>query len=210
MSRLDLLTIAIVIVCLAALGYLVYKIVNLMNPPEEGPTTSISDTYTDPADSEDTYNYDAEVDSAGTNYDESDLDDDELDNYNSEDNYDASSSRLDESELDNESTGLAETGTQTTTAPATTTTTSTSTSTRSNSSGGRYMVIAGTYKQKVNAENQVNKLKRLGYSNAQVELFDRGSYAIVLVDRHASESAAQQMVGKLRGEGIDSYIKLKQ
>lgn len=207
MSRLDLLTIAIVIVCLAALGYLVYKIVNLMNPPEEGPTTSISDTYTDPADSEDTYNYDAEVDSASTNYDESDLDDDELDNYNSEDNYDTSSSRIDESELDNESTGLAETGTQTATAPATT---RPSTSTRSSSSSGRYMVIAGTYKQKVNAENQVSKLKRLGYSNAEVELFDRGSYAIVLVDRHDSESAAQKMVGKLRGEGIDSYIKLKQ
>lgn len=208
MSRLDLLTIAIVIVCLAALGYLVYKIVNLMNPPEESPTTSITDTYSDPANSEDTYTYDEEADSASTNYDDSDLDDDELDNYNSEDNYDASGSRIDESEMDNESTGIAETGTHTTTAPATTTTTSTSS--RSSNSSGRYMVIAGTYKQKINAENQVNKLKRLGYSNAQIELFDRGSYAIVLVDRHDSESAAQTMVGQLRKEGIDSYIKLKQ
>lgn len=34
MSRLDLLTVFIVAVCLAALGFLVYKTVQLMNPPE--------------------------------------------------------------------------------------------------------------------------------------------------------------------------------
>ena len=43
MSRLDMITIAIVVVCLAALGYLVYKIAGLYNSEE--PTTPITEAY---------------------------------------------------------------------------------------------------------------------------------------------------------------------
>jgi len=46
MSRLDFVTVGIVAVCLAALGFLVYKTVGLMNGKEETP--AVTENYVDP------------------------------------------------------------------------------------------------------------------------------------------------------------------
>jgi len=71
------------------------------------------------------------------------------------------------------------------------------------------MVIAGSYRQKSNAENQVSKLRKLGYSDSSVENFNRGSYAVVLVDRFSSYSDAKALVRKLAGDGVEAMIKEK-
>ena len=73
MSRLDIITIAIVVICLAALGYLVYKIAGLYKTEE--PTTSLAEGYgNEEAPDEETYtDWDDEVATAG---DDVDLDDD--------------------------------------------------------------------------------------------------------------------------------------
>lgn len=215
MSKLDVLTIAIVIVCLAALGYLVYKIVDLVNPPEDT-TTSIQDSYA--ADTpEDTYtDWDNEADTAG---DDADLDDDQVDSYANSDQAtttgDGNNTYADE-EMDDEFTGSAEaenlrqeeevapsqSTSTTSTAPAT------NTATASNSSG-RYMVIAGTYRQRSNADQQVARLRKMGYDKAEVSLFDNGTYALALVDRFGSYGDAKRLVNELKGKGIDALIDEK-
>lgn len=209
MSKLDVLTIAIVIVCLAALGYLVYKIVNLVNPPDET-TTSIQDSYEDPSTTdESTYSdWDDEVNTAG---DDVDLDDDQLDNYADTDGNTAGSAsgNYSEDEMDNETSGLAEendldkgsTSGSAATTPAVETPAATT-----NSNSGRYMVIAGSYRQRVNADNQVARLRKMGYNNAQVSLFDRGSFAVVLVDRFNNYGDAKRLVNELTGKGIEAIV----
>jgi cell division protein FtsN len=221
MSKLDVLTIAIVIVCLAALGYLVYKIVDLVNPPEEA-TTSIQDSYADDT-TDDTYtDWDNEADTAG---DDADLDDDQVDSYANSDQAttpNAGNSSYSDEEMDNESTGSAEadnlrkeeevapsesTGTSTNT--STTSTAPASNTVRASNSSGRYMVIAGTYRQRSNADQQVARLRKMGYDKAEVSLFDSGTYALALVDRFGSYGDAKRLVNELKGKGVDALIDEK-
>lgn len=213
MSKLDILTIAIVIVCLAALGYLVYKIVNLVNPPEE-PTTSIQDSYEDTASTdENTYqDWDTEVDTAEGDVD---LDDEQVPNYGNTDTDEnapgASSSNTTTDEMDDETTGVAEESATNTTSKGSTATTPAPVTNNSSSaaSSGRYMVLAGSYRQRVNADNQVARLRKMGYNNAEVSLFDRGSYAVVLVDRFSTYGDAKRLVNELASKGIDALVDEK-
>lgn len=78
-------------------------------------------------------------------------------------------------------------------------------------SEGDYMVLAGSFSIRENADNHVNNLKKLGYNNARVEVFDRGSYAVVLVDRFETESAARKLIAELKSKHkIESFLKVKQ
>lgn len=207
MSKLDVLTIAIVIVCLAALGYLVYKIVNLVNPPEE-PTTSIQDSYEDTAGTdENTYqDWDNEVDTAEGDVD---LDDEQVDSYTDTDENvpGAVGTNATADEMDDKTTGLAENNTSTSSKGSTATTTAPAASSTNNS--GRYMVLAGSYRQRVNADNQVARLRKMGYNNAEVSLFDRGSYAVVLVDRFSTYGDAKRLVNELAAKGVDAIVDEK-
>ena len=212
MSKLDVLTIAIVIVCLAALGYLVYKIVNLVNPPEE-PTTSIQDSYEDTAGTEEsTYqDWDSEVDTAEGDVD---LDDEQVDTYTDTDENipGAASDNATTDEMDNETTGLAENGSSSTTSTGSTATTPAPPAVNNSSSpgnSGRYMVLAGSYRQRVNADNQVARLRKMGYNNSEVSLFDRGSFAVVLVDRFGTYGDAKRLVNELAAMGISMKVEIK-
>lgn len=211
MSKLDVLTIAIVIVCLAALGYLVYKIVNLVNPPEE-PTTSIQDSYEDTAGTEEsTYqDWDSEVDTAEGDVD---LDDEQVDTYTDTDENipGAASGNTTTDEMDDETTGLAENSSSTSSTGSTATTPAPPAVNNSSSAGnsGRYMVLAGSYRQRVNADNQVARLRKMGYVNAEVSLFDRGSFAVVLVDRFSTYGDAKRLVNELAAKGVDAIVDEK-
>lgn len=77
------------------------------------------------------------------------------------------------------------------------------------STGGKFMVLGGTFTKKYLAEEKVAKLKKLGYNNASLEIFDRGKYAVVLVDRFDSMVEAERLARKLEGDGITCYIKMK-
>lgn len=202
MSRLDILTVVIVAVCLAALGYLVYKIVILMNPPEEENPTAIQDAYNlgDP-ESDDTYTWEDETDAAQDSLTyQPDPADEQASTTATEYGNSASDDEYDDAPAREEPRGTGNTAT----APAETTTRSTPSSA---ANGGRYLVIAGNYRQRVNAENQVERLKRMGYNEAEVELFDRGSFAVVIVDRFSSLAQADQLSTELKGKGIPAYVK---
>lgn len=218
MSRLDIITIAIVVICLAALGYLVYKIAGLYKTEE--PTTSITEGYdNNDATDEQTYtDWDDEVAAAG---DDVDLDDDELGSYADTDEAsttDGNSNNYSSDEMDsgtdiaeesssssssNDSSSEAGQGGSGATEPATA---ATYDNTPRSTSTGKYMVIAGSYRQRTNADNQAAKLRGMGYNNTEVTLFDRGTFAVVLVDRFSSYGDAKRLVNELTGKGVDAII----
>ncbi|PSR13071.1 MAG: hypothetical protein DA408_14270 [Bacteroidetes bacterium] len=206
MSKLDLLTISIVIVCLAALGYLVYKIVDLMNPPA-APTSGIQDTYVEPAPTADSTYTDWDNE-ANANNSDADLDDDQVGQTLSDENSSTpsgNSSYADE-EMDNSSSGVAETATGSNKSGDAQTATAYD-STPAASSLGKYMVLAGSYRQRVNADNQAARLRKLGYSSTEVKLFDKGTYAVVLVNRFSNYNDAKKLVTELAGKGVDALVK---
>lgn len=75
------------------------------------------------------------------------------------------------------------------------------------STTGEYLVLAGSFRIMANAESHVRTIRNKGYNNANVERFDKGTYAVVLVDRFTSLSSAQDLVGRLRGDGVEAYVK---
>jgi cell division protein FtsN len=77
-------------------------------------------------------------------------------------------------------------------------------------SSGDYLVLAGSFRYKDHAEAAARQLRKKGYSGAKVELFNRGAFANVLVDRFDSYSEAQALVVQLRNDGVyDAYVHRK-
>ncbi|WP_282774358.1 SPOR domain-containing protein [Phaeodactylibacter xiamenensis] len=199
MSRLDYVTIAIVAVCVAALVYLIYMTTNLLGSSPEAPATA-DQMVSDPEDEyaeEEYYPEDTTATFDDGYYDEGGA---AVDNTGEGDqaiaeedapNYEDADSDLQTSS----SRGPAKDG-------------------RikpdfSSVASGQYMVLAGTFKYRNNAEEMVSKLKGMGYANASVELFDRGRYAVALVDRFDGLASAQALKSELSGKGVEAYVKQK-
>lgn len=192
MSRLDFLTIAIVAVCIFALGFLVYKLVNrneLTNPAITNTTEADPEEYT--AD-DSTYTFDDEGDIVSDSIADAqpgsseDLDDDELtsnDIFNEEEDAPVEDEPIANEKIDNTPSSFG--------------------------SSGAYMVLAGSYTEKINAENQVKKLRGMGYSDAAVEIFNRGRLAVALVDRFDSYSQANTLKKELLDKGIEAVVQKK-
>jgi cell division septation protein DedD len=189
MSRLDYITILIVIVGIAALSYLIFKI--YQNNSQEK----------------------SRVNQVETPYDPNQVTDDETADLNSED-YNNSITPQDDDYYDEDGTGLKEsTATQekTSTSGSEEFTTKGSeqseepsvaperdfNNTGASSSYGNYMVIAGTFSLKQNAETQAKRLQQKGYSNASMHIFDRGAYAVVIVDRFDNLADAKKLKNEL-------------
>lgn len=197
MSRLDYVTIAIVAVCVAALIYLIYMTTNLLGGSDEPAPTeeeTTSDFGGDSTYSDTTYYFDSADTTAGGEAYDADAGE-----------YDRSSGNVAEENLDK---GAASARTQ----PA--------------EQGGRaeveeyappreagtgnYLVLAGTFSVKANAEEMVGKLRGMGYPDASAEPFDRGKYSVVLVARFNALSEANNLAAELKGKGVEAYVKKKQ
>ncbi len=228
MSRLDYVTVAIVVVCLAALGFLVYKTVNLMNGNSDSDSQPTVDTaYVDPypidTTLKDTTGF---TDPAFSSTDE-DLDDAQVSSYSEEDDIKSSKTATEKSSAGKTTTKTAaepelktttESKSSTATKPATTaekkTTTTTkpktttTTSTRPKTTVESYSVQAGAFKSKANAETLVKELKRLGYPNAEV--VSTAALASAVVDRFSTYEEAAAMVKVLKTKhNIDALVKHK-
>ena len=196
MSRLDYITIGIVAACILAIIFLVYKMTDLFKEPTS------TDAIETPADkveeeSDDLYDYNTEEDGNGTDNGSASTDDEST---SGESVDDTSATGGNDNDLTTTSSDEADDS------PAATP----SGFDNSNSiSQGKYMVIAGNYDKMVNARRQVRKLKRLGYNNASIEIFDRGKFAVVLVDRFADMASAERLEKDLKAESIDCYIQEK-
>ena len=77
-------------------------------------------------------------------------------------------------------------------------------------SGGKYVVIAGNYINRPNAEAMVARLKKMGYSNADYFVFDGSKYFTVSADKLGSMPEAKNVSGDLKQRGIDSYVHTRQ
>lgn len=75
--------------------------------------------------------------------------------------------------------------------------------------GGSYMVMAGSYLLKENAQKMVTKLKALGYTQATVVVFSSSQYHSVVAVRYSSETKARSTATELKQRGIDSFVKVK-
>lgn len=190
MSRLDYVTIGIVVVCIAALGFLLYRTTNLFGGDKEvtQPEATVTDTT-----SIDPYAYDDYSDSTsilpGT---DEDADDNEVAPY-------------DEDAAEKQST----TPTSPTSPQRELESTTEARPVAASERTGDYLVLAGSYKVRENAETEVQRLRKLGFENAEVSPFNRGAYAVVLVNRFTDISDAQALVKELKAKGIDSYVQEK-
>ena len=90
------------------------------------------------------------------------------------------------------------------------TTTTSSTRTTSSNSTGKFLLLAGSYLIEDNAEVMVKKLKKIGYTNAEIVVFDMSQYHSVCAGRFTSLSSANQESGSLKRKGVDNYVHTKQ
>lgn len=81
--------------------------------------------------------------------------------------------------------------------------------TYSGKGSGDYLVLAGSFRVRQNADIEASRIRKLGYPDAEVVLFNRGAYATVLVSRYESKSEASSLVSKLKGEKVEAYVHLK-
>lgn len=75
--------------------------------------------------------------------------------------------------------------------------------------GGNYLVICGSYLLKENAENMIKKLKKQGYTNAKITIFNASGYHSVIAGQYSSQSEAQKTMNSLKKQGIDCLVKIK-
>lgn len=198
MSKLDTFTVLIVGLCLAALGYLVYKTIKLREL-KTLTTSEIVNKENTQTISEDTTSLaqDKLVDPT----EDADLDDEQLS---------VKGGTLVEEEeakpaVKNEAPAekIAETKAEPIIPKSFEEKTSTA------SKNGDFLVLAGSFKQKANAEAQVKRLKKLGFNTAEVTSFNGGILAVALVDRFDSQNEASKLVDALKAKGVDAFVKRK-
>ncbi|MEN0006213.1 MAG: SPOR domain-containing protein [Bacteroidota bacterium] len=203
MSRLDYLTIGIVIVCVAALGFLIWRTIGLMDKPTSPtPTTAVTTPAADEGDNYEPESY--EFDDEGEIItDDADLDDEEVVTYNEDE---ISDEPLDDSGVDLEQNIPAdELDMDDAEEPEEERVVATDVSVVS----GDYLVIAGSFRYMESAKAQVRRLKKKGYENARVEPFNGGAYAVALVDRFDDLGDARSLKKELADEGIEAIVQKK-
>ena len=73
-----------------------------------------------------------------------------------------------------------------------------------------YLIISGAFLTEVNAKREADKLKKLGYDDAEVVVFDFSQYHSVCADRSNSLSEARNLRNKLREAGfVEAYVHKK-
>lgn len=178
MSKLDFPTILILAICIAAIVFLGYKMFEVYDKNQEPKTTP-----------------NIEI----TEEEEDPVNEDESDTYQY--NID-----------DVDSTGITTTDDESNpgeneTFEADNATSDDVPNSYDGSSTGRYMVLAGAFSIRENAEKYASVLQRRGYEDATAQLFDRGKLAVVLVDRFESLNDAKSLVQELKDKGVEAYVQ---
>ena len=72
-----------------------------------------------------------------------------------------------------------------------------------------YLVWGGSFLTRLGAEEEQAKFKKLGYNKAEISLFDKGKYAVVIVGRYPTQAQAQALVNELKSKHNISAIAKK-
>ena len=75
-----------------------------------------------------------------------------------------------------------------------------------NENDGKYLVIAGSYLIKENAEKMISKLKGLGYPDASIINFELSQYHSITAGRYFSYERAAEIARAIQAKGIDCYV----
>ncbi len=75
---------------------------------------------------------------------------------------------------------------------------------------GSYLLVAGSFLVEQNARNLVSKLKKMGYSDAEIAVFDESRYHTVIASRSNSQSEAIRLKTSLKNRGVDCYVHTRQ
>lgn len=183
MAKKDILLIGIIVVVLAALTYLIYdQVFSDKDPSNEIVSNTLEDDYEE--DSEDDYDYDDPYESEDDENYEEGLSADDLiaDAVETEDTDEVVEPT--DYEEDTFDSDLGNTG-------------------------GKYMVMAGQFQEMKWAEEQQRLMIKKGYTNSKIEIFDKGAWANVLVDRFDSSADAEALVRELTDKGVEATIIIK-
>lgn len=72
--------------------------------------------------------------------------------------------------------------------------------------GGRYQVRVGSFSVMDNARDQLEKVIKMGYHQAEIGKINHGKFATVVVMRSGSLSAATAVADKLEDKGVDALV----
>ncbi len=80
----------------------------------------------------------------------------------------------------------------------------------SSSSNGKYFVVTGSFLLEANAKEMVKQLKKAGYPNAEVAVFDLSQYYTVFARRYNTLNSADNLAEKISEKlGIETYVHEK-
>ncbi|MCS6928402.1 MAG: SPOR domain-containing protein [Saprospiraceae bacterium] len=71
---------------------------------------------------------------------------------------------------------------------------------------GRYRVVAGSFTKLEGARREMQRLIKMGYTDAEIGYYNRGKYAAVVVKRTNSLAEANRIVDDLERRGIDASV----
>lgn len=72
-----------------------------------------------------------------------------------------------------------------------------------------FFVVCGSFIKPENADDQVKKLKKMGYSGAQRKVFGSSEYYSAVAGSYSNRSEAEKAVQKLEAKGEKAFLKAK-
>jgi cell division septation protein DedD len=76
-------------------------------------------------------------------------------------------------------------------------------------SGKGFLVLAGSFKDHAHAEEQLEKLQKMGYKSAEIVKFEKTDFETVCVAKFKTEGAAKKLDADLEKAKIDAYVHAK-
>ncbi|MBK9109344.1 MAG: SPOR domain-containing protein [Saprospiraceae bacterium] len=76
-------------------------------------------------------------------------------------------------------------------------------------SSGGFFVVSGSFIKAENADDQVKKLKKMGYSGAMRKVFGSSEYYSAIAGSYSTRAEAEKIVSKLEAKGEKAFLKAK-
>jgi len=189
MSKLNLLTIGVVILAILAIIFLIFQTKSMLSN-EQGKVDEVEESMKDRYSDDEEYNPEDDTENLETD------DTEETNNETTEDTTVPTGKKV-----NNPATTVEDEQDDTNTEPETYI---------DDEDEGDFLVIGGSFKLKQNAENMVKMLLKKGYSDSRVAIFNKGAYASVIVDRFKDEATAKKLAKELYdNHRIEAYVHKK-
>jgi cell division septation protein DedD len=72
-----------------------------------------------------------------------------------------------------------------------------------------FLVLAGSFKDHAHAEEQLEKLQKMGYKSAEIVKFEKTDFETVCVAKFNTEASAKKLDAELEKAKIDAYVHAK-